>query len=283
MGAVIVKAYLDIMFITVRWAGCCRRPLRRRLMAMRTRFLPSSLQSGEDEAEMLHAGEANGGGEHRPLHRIQLQLPDGSLVSPARWGGARRWTGVRLGRHRVLHNPRRHGDCLFASFQYITMLHGFPRVTVKSLRNIVGLELSKAYQMKESIAGRTLEQWAAQAQVPIHALLDSTNRWGNTLDLFLLARHYGIAVKAVDIEAREQLMEYGDTTKVRAHIVWRRQHFFVTSKERSVPRVYGKSVVQHKASGDMRRRSASAPDSRNSSYMSFLHGGGQQVHTHGHG
>eukprot|EP00971_Amphidinium_carterae_P117583 2329484-Amphidinium_carterae.2 len=225
---IVMKAVVDVLFILIQWVRCCRRPLRKKLMQLRTVLLPAQRHEDDDLLEQV----ARAGAEYRPLRRIQDQ--QGRLhyahLGRARWGGRRRWRCLPLGRQRILHNPGQHGQCLFDCVRFLASLHGLPRMSLCSLRTLAALELTKAWKNGEQLAGVTVEQWARQANKSVAELLDTRSRWGSTLDLYILTRSLNLPVRAMDLVTHQCILEAGNQAELRAVIGWRQRHFFVIRK-----------------------------------------------------
>eukprot|EP00971_Amphidinium_carterae_P072599 1435857-Amphidinium_carterae.1 len=227
-----LRCYFEVMLIAVKWTGPFRRALRRRLLASRARWLPVE-QEGPLEDIV-----------YTPLQQLQV----------ARWGGCRRWRSPRA-RARIVFNPQTHGQCMFQALRYVMGLHGLAKPSLASLRAQTRLELQLAWQRDERISGRSLNEWAGALGQTVSYLIKSVStrcpRWGNTLDLLLLARAYQLPLLVLDKKGKV-LLRHGPLSEVRATIIWHQQHFFVVAgKRRHRAATTGETAVKCRVGGAM--------------------------------
>eukprot|EP00971_Amphidinium_carterae_P142680 2826344-Amphidinium_carterae.1 len=215
----VLRCGLEIALILAKWCGPARRQLRRRLLALRARLLPVYLP---DDLFM----EAAAAAEYRPLRQIQ--------GVQARWGGQRRLAMPRRNRCRVLHNPSAPGECLFAAFRFLAVSRGHSRMSTRVLRKQAHHALLMAHLTQSTLAEHTVDEWAARLGKTAHQLcselVSKKPRWGNTLDLFVLAIAYDVPVVAFDVYTSEVLMSHKGTD-CRAYVAFANHHFFVTSRK----------------------------------------------------
>eukprot|EP00971_Amphidinium_carterae_P236037 4684751-Amphidinium_carterae.1 len=229
-----VRCMCEIMLVMNNRMWICRRPVRRCILKLRD-IAGATGEPGSEDEVLVHE-ETEEGWIYQPLANIQRTNPLVTSASPARWGGGRRWNKCRVKMFRVRHNPRTEGECLFACASYILQAQGKGSVSVKCLRRMVYRELKTIHEQGSLISGMSLSHWAEQLHMSAEELIDRTvgtrqhRRWGNMLDLQIIAMVCGLAVKCVD-------MITGDTLTCHAvvgHNMWMvgfmHAHFMVLKK-----------------------------------------------------
>eukprot|EP00971_Amphidinium_carterae_P263664 5230997-Amphidinium_carterae.1 len=63
-------------------------------------------------------------------------------------------------------------------------------------------------------------------------MTNTTQRWGSTLDLFLLAELYGLPLRAIDLTTGRVIAQRGEQSKFKAIVAWRQHHFFLQKKKK---------------------------------------------------
>eukprot|EP00971_Amphidinium_carterae_P156706 3106375-Amphidinium_carterae.1 len=144
------------------------------------------------------AGEPGHRAQHVPLQFIQRE---GGKAMRATWGGLRRLCKPRFRSYSVLHNPTTPGECLFSSLRYIILKSGQGVFSTKALRRMVRAELIMSINSQEMLHGKPVQHWANQIGVSeddlVRTCAGNCRRWGNTLDLYLLARLFNLNVRVV--------------------------------------------------------------------------------------
>eukprot|EP00971_Amphidinium_carterae_P144115 2855952-Amphidinium_carterae.1 len=167
--------------------------------------IDSNPMAGENEVYIMD------GEEYHPLTFIQRQ-GGGGVALKARWGGSRRWPRSRPRAFSICHSPNTPGDCLYSAFRRVLEHSGCGPASSKRLRKMVQHRLQQAYENEELLHGATLSHWAAQLQMSERELVTRSTgknqRWGNTLDLSLLAQMYSINLCAIDMITGEELLRH---------------------------------------------------------------------------
>eukprot|EP00971_Amphidinium_carterae_P128134 2538262-Amphidinium_carterae.1 len=229
------RSLCDVLLVACKRAGPLKRPLRRRVLGLRRRFAAQAIQ---DEDDLLVGVASEEGTVYRPLMDIQ--------AGAARWGGRRRWRSPRVRPCRVIYNPSGAGDCLFKSFRHIAGCN----TPVVQLRAQLKALWQEAFAKDEMIAHRSAQQWAACLGVSPEFLIDTSCRWGNTVDLFLLARAHHTAVKAIDYQTKDRLLSFGSPSS-RFAVAWSKNHFFVIAlRKKRTPAPRWPSAEQLRTGGD---------------------------------
>eukprot|EP00971_Amphidinium_carterae_P335407 6471239-Amphidinium_carterae.3 len=163
-----------------------------------------------DEDEVL----VRDGDSYKPL----LMIQQGGRR--ARWGGSRRWSQIRSRAFRTRYSPTAAGDCLFSSFRFVAQRSGCGSWSVKTLRKMVQWELERISSSSELVYGCKLSYWAGQLNMTEEAFITNCTgphrRWGNTLDLFVLANLFGVNLRAIDTKTGSSLMFH----RAHAGAVW---------------------------------------------------------------
>eukprot|EP00971_Amphidinium_carterae_P349017 6490795-Amphidinium_carterae.3 len=243
--SIISVCFCDLMLLGVRRIPhrIARRVARKAVLRMRNKArLFEDAEDADDQPQVAPCA-------YRPLYAIQ----QGGLYScsqglrlvarRATWGGLRRWRTFRAGRAVVQFNPQRDGECLFQSFEHLAKQYGYTRVSPQILRTQVRDRLQHLWVNHEKVAGRSVEDWAARlhfSPLDFINLVTSSRahpvpRWGNTVDLFILAELYNIPVVAAEVDRglnmNQVLMTSNHPPKQHAAsaliIAFRARHFFV--------------------------------------------------------
>eukprot|EP00971_Amphidinium_carterae_P339555 6477428-Amphidinium_carterae.1 len=237
MARVILRCCSDLALIMVSRSPRARKYFRRSILRLRNLLGNEVVAEGD-----AHLVEDN---VYRPLMLIQREGG-----RRARWGGHRRWAQIKRKSFRTKHSPTSPGNCLFASFKYIAQRSGRGTWSVKALRKIVQAELRRISASGELVQGHDLHHWAGNLNMTESGLIDNCTgphqRWGNTLDLLLLAQLFEVNTMAIDTQLGRSLMCH------RAHsgVVWclglKRNHFTVLHRhyhEGSVKSMQAKVVI----------------------------------------
>eukprot|EP00971_Amphidinium_carterae_P057511 1137146-Amphidinium_carterae.1 len=146
---------------------------------------------------------------HVPLNFIQRE---GGKALRATWAGKRRWRAPRMRAMTVMYNPSVPGDCLFDAAKFIIAKAGKGHCSSSALRKLVKGELLRTIQNGDLIHGQPIEHWARQINMSVVQLISTTTgrskRWGNTLDMVLIARLFDIGVKVIDRQSGRVLAEH---------------------------------------------------------------------------
>eukprot|EP00971_Amphidinium_carterae_P293644 5829916-Amphidinium_carterae.1 len=116
--AIVVRAYFDILLITLKWACCCRRPIRKRILALRALLVKiGAEEEGDDDVIFMddhmtyreHPQRWPQGQDqiiqgYRPLVFIQRQ--GGQRALPATWAGRRRIVKRKTASFKVWYSPQ---------------------------------------------------------------------------------------------------------------------------------------------------------------------------------
>eukprot|EP00971_Amphidinium_carterae_P103845 2056236-Amphidinium_carterae.1 len=202
----LIRCLGDIALVLVSRSPRAVRHLRGPILRFRSML---DLELTEEDEVLVRDGDS-----YKPL----LMIQQGGRR--ARWGGRRRWSQIRSRAFRTYHSPTVEGDCLFSSFQFVAQRSGCGCWSVKKLRKMVQCELERISSSSELVHGRTLSHWAGKLNMTEKAFIDNCTgpqrRWGNTLDLFLLARLFAVNLRAIDTKTGSSLMFH------RAHsgVVW---------------------------------------------------------------
>eukprot|EP00971_Amphidinium_carterae_P302039 6000510-Amphidinium_carterae.1 len=165
---------------------------------------------------------------HVPLQFIQRE---GGKALRATWGGRRRLCKPRFRSYSVLHNPTTPGECLFSSLRYIIAKSGQGVFSTKALRRMVRAELIMSINSHEKLHGQPVQHWAKQIGVSEADLVStcsgSYRRWGNTLDLYLIARLFNLNVKVVSRRTGRIITEHSNGSGKMWTVGFGAHHFTV--------------------------------------------------------
>eukprot|EP00971_Amphidinium_carterae_P178251 3535963-Amphidinium_carterae.1 len=216
----------DIMLIFVARLPLGKRILRKKIMSMRGCM--DRAPAHNEDAVFIMDGE-----EYKPLTFIQR---DGGRAYRARWGGKRRFQRSRKRTFAVRHSPTTPGECLFSSFQYVLKQAGMGRYTVKKLRQMVKQRLEIASSTGDWLQGEPIAHWAEQVGLKESEFIDRCvggqhqRRWGNTLDLHILACLFSINIVAIDTVTGEELMAHHANSDATWCIGLKNDHFTVLKR-----------------------------------------------------